>query len=376
VPFRLQMLPEVKPSLRYLSAGSSIPNDASDLLQSHFDVTHARLSDIGPQSSMREEMLVFDLGNVGPDILQKIQGWRLQPSSLRHIMVFLTTDEGRRDLLQRGLLAGANCVRRPLSQENFQALLVNLSNFRAHEFQRKAIEYQHMVSIKFPDQAAALAVAENILDDLIGPGAFNKKLKLPEIAEKSSAIVASVLDSNLERWVQSVRTHHSATYQHSMLVTGTLVAIGGYLGVRSTDLTRLAVGGMMHDIGKADVPLEILDKPSALEMKEMELIRLHPMMGVERAQLSEGISSDIIELIGNHHEYLDGTGYPNRLSGADLGDSVRLLTIADVFAALIEKRSYKQAMTAAEAVGILQRMDGKIDMDFLRAVEPVLLKAA
>jgi putative nucleotidyltransferase with HDIG domain len=370
------MLPEVKPSLRYLSDEASVPHDALELLQPHFAVVHARLSELRPEATMREEMLVFDLGNGDRQTLEKIIAWRLEPASLRHIIVFLTTDEGRRDLLQRGLLAGVNCVRRPLLQENFQALLVNLSNFRAQEFQRRATEYQHMICIKFPDQAGAVSVAENILDDLIGPGASDKPFKLPEIAAKSSAIVSTILDTNLDRWVQTVRSHHSATYQHSMLVTGTLVAIGGHLGMRSVDLTRLAVGGLMHDIGKADVPLEILDKPSALEEKEMELIRLHPALGVERARLSEGIAPDLIELIGNHHEYLDGTGYPNRLLGAELSDPVRLLTIADIFAALIEKRAYKQAMSATEAVGILQRMDGKIDMDFLRAVEPVLLQAA
>lgn len=370
------MFSEVKPSLRYLSGEASVPHDALELLDLHFKVVHAPLSEVGSTTTMREEILVFDLGNAVGEVLQNIQAWRVQPSSLRHIVIFVTTDEGRRDLLQRGLLAGVNCVRRPLSQENFQALLVNLSNFRAQEFQRKATEYQHMIAIKFPDQVAAVSIAENVLDDLIGPGAAEKPFKLPEIAAKSAAIVSTILDTNLERWVQTVRSHHSATYQHSMLVTGTLVAIGGHLGVRSTDLTRLAVGGLMHDIGKADVPLEILDKPSALEEKEMDLIKLHPKLGVERARMSEGITSDLIELIGNHHEYLDGTGYPHKLSGAQISDYVRLLTIADVFAALIEKRSYKQAMTAAEAVGILQRMDGKIDMDFLRAVEPVLLKAA
>jgi putative nucleotidyltransferase with HDIG domain len=364
------------PMLRYLTAEASVPHDALELLQPFFTVTHTRLAHLDPAGAMREELLVFDLAHASREMLEKIQAWRLQPSSLRHIVVFLTTDEGRRDLLQRGLLAGVNCVRRPLSQENFQALLINLSNFRAQEFQRKANEYQHLIAIKFPDQVAAVSVGENILDDLIGPGAMDKKLDLSSIAEKSSVIISSVMDNTLERWVQTVRMHHSATYQHSLLVTGTLVAIGGYLGMSAADLTRLSVGGLMHDVGKADVPIEILDKPSALAPQEVELIRLHPHMGVERARFANGVSDDLVQLIGNHHELLDGTGYPNQLSGSEITDPVRLLTIADIFSALIERRSYKQIMSPAEAVSVLEQMEGKIDMDFLRAVKPVLLRAA
>ena len=173
----------------------------------------------------------------------------------------------------------------------------------------------------------------------------------------------------LGAWLAAVRHHHSATFRHSLTVTGNAVMFGLHLGVPTRDLHRLAIAGLIHDIGKAVVPLSILDKPGALSPDETELVRKHPQIGRELLAASPDIPAEIVRVVAHHHEYLDGSGYPDGLGAAELPDIVRIITIADIFTALIEERAYKLAMAKAPALEILDGMaaDGKLDAHLVRA---------
>lgn len=167
----------------------------------------------------------------------------------------------------------------------------------------------------------------------------------------------------LGAWLAAVRDHHSATFRHSLTVTGNAVLFGLHLGAPARDLHRLAIAGLVHDIGKAVVPLAILDKPGALSTEEFELVKKHPQIGRELLSASPGIPDEIVRVVAHHHEYLDGSGYPDALKAAELPDIVRIITIADIFTALIEERSYKLAMAKGPALDILDGMaaSGKLD---------------
>jgi putative nucleotidyltransferase with HDIG domain len=194
--------------------------------------------------------------------------------------------------------------------------------------------------------------------------------------ERSSVVVHSLADTGLQDWIMAVREHHNSTYQHCLLVTGVLVGLGQALGMKPHDLRRLASGGLLHDIGKAAIPLSILDKPASLSADELKIMQRHPGIGAARLSQGPGVSEDLIRLVRDHHEYLDGSGYPNGIMDNNIPDPVRLLTIADVYAALIERRSYKVSLTSADAVAALEAMRGQIDMALLRACAPVLRKVA
>jgi HD-GYP domain-containing protein (c-di-GMP phosphodiesterase class II) len=157
------------------------------------------------------------------------------------------------------------------------------------------------------------------------------------------------------------------------MVTGIAVDFGLSLGVGKVDIERLYTAAMFHDIGKARIPLAVLDKPGRLDAGERALVETHPAAGYEILKENADISTEILDAVRHHHEYLDGSGYPDALCAANISDMVRLLTIADIFAALIEQRSYKPTMPREDAYEIIRSMQGKLEMPLVTAFRDVAL---
>lgn len=189
----------------------------------------------------------------------------------------------------------------------------------------------------------------------------------------ASRIADSIAEDGLSDWLTTVRRHHEGTYQHCLLVTGIAVDFGLNLGLAKADIERLHSAAMFHDIGKARIPLAVLDKPGRLDDEERALIETHPGAGYEALKGNAGISAEILDAVRHHHEYLDGSGYPDALCAGSISDIVRMLTIADIFAALIEERHYKPAMPRQQAYEILRSMHGKLEMPLVAAFREVAL---
>jgi putative nucleotidyltransferase with HDIG domain len=198
-----------------------------------------------------------------------------------------------------------------------------------------------------------------------------KPINLSDADNATSQIVDGIAQSGLGAWLNDVRRYHEGTFQHCLLVTG--VAVGFALDIRlaSLDVKRLGVAATLHDIGKARIPLSILDKPGRLDPSEEEIMKRHPVIGYELLKDLSGISPEILDGVRHHHEYLDGSGYPDALMAPDISDLVRLLTISDVFAALIESRPYRAAMSGQDAYKILCGMDGKLEQPLVKAFRNV-----
>jgi putative nucleotidyltransferase with HDIG domain len=187
------------------------------------------------------------------------------------------------------------------------------------------------------------------------------------IQSAGDAVVGQVEEQGLVAWIDTVRAHHSQTYQHCLLVTGLAVAFGQHLGASRADRQRLSFAGMLHDIGKARIPLAILEKPGRLDDAEMAVMRKHPQYGLDALGAVSGLPSEMLDMVVHHHEYLDGSGYPHGLMANEISDLVRMITIADVFGALIERRSYKPPLSGEAAYQILTDMGPKLDKDLVRA---------
>jgi putative nucleotidyltransferase with HDIG domain len=191
-----------------------------------------------------------------------------------------------------------------------------------------------------------------------------------QVAGRISNTVAEVGFSD---WMETVRRHHEGTYQHCLLVTGTAAAFGLNLGLARPDMERLCSAAMFHDIGKAKIPLAVLDKPGRLDEQERALIETHPAIGHQALLGTPGVSPEILDAVRHHHEYLDGSGYPDGLGAASISDLVRILTISDIFAALIEDRRYKAPMPRDRAYETLTGMRGKLEMPLVAAFRDVAL---
>jgi putative nucleotidyltransferase with HDIG domain len=194
-------------------------------------------------------------------------------------------------------------------------------------------------------------------------------LEMTAINSAGEAVMCRMEECGLGSWLDTVRRHHSQTYQHCLIVTGVTVAFAQHLGFSRSDQRRMSLGAMLHDIGKARIPLAILDKPSSLTGDERVMVSRHPEYGVDALKTTPGIDDELIDIVVHHHEHLDGSGYPHRLRGREISDPVRIVTICDVFSALIEYRAYKPPLAAARAYQMLLEMGDKLDGDLVRAFD-------
>lgn len=169
------------------------------------------------------------------------------------------------------------------------------------------------------------------------------------------------------QWLSLIQRHHDGTARHCSLVSAVAILFARGLGFSRGDQRRLFEAAHFHDVGKIHVPLAILDKPGPLDPAERAAMETHAKAGYGILAGSDAIASEIAEVARDHHEYLDGTGYPRGIGGCQIPDIVRIITICDIFAALIERRTYKEPRTARDAYAILQSMDGKLDATLLRA---------
>ncbi len=213
---------------------------------------------------------------------------------------------------------------------------------------------------------ASVDQAFGALNDAFDAVRTGTKLDMQVLLAAGQQIVTQIEQTGLDNWMNEVRKHHSQTYQHCLLVTGVAVAFGQHLQLPEEDCLRLSLAGMLHDIGKARIPLSILDKPGPLDYAEALRMRGHPVLGGELLGDNPDIPGDVRDAVLHHHEFLDGSGYPHGLAGRQISEIVRIMTISDIFGALIERRAYKAPMSNAEAYGILQGMGRKLDQDLLR----------
>jgi HD-GYP domain-containing protein (c-di-GMP phosphodiesterase class II) len=149
-----------------------------------------------------------------------------------------------------------------------------------------------------------------------------------------------------------------STEGHTRRVATLAVQIGEQLGLGEGRLRQLALGGLLHDIGKLSVPDEILCKPGRLTESEFLEIKRHPASGRDVLKELGGFPPLVLELVESHHERLDGAGYPNGVPAADLALEVRILTVADVYDALTADRVYRDAWSSERALALLHEDTG------------------
>ncbi|GAB1716492.1 MAG: response regulator receiver (CheY-like) modulated metal dependent phosphohydrolase [Nitrobacter sp.] len=200
-----------------------------------------------------------------------------------------------------------------------------------------------------------------------------RPVNLADAEYATSQIITNIVRNGFDRWLYEVRRHHEGTFQHCMLVTGVAVGFALDIGFSEADVKRLGLAATLHDIGKARIPLAVLDKQGELTPGEEEIMRCHPVIGYDLLKDLPKISSEALDGVRHHHEYLDGSGYPDGLAGSDISDLVRLLTISDIFAALIEFRPYRPAMSRPDAYKILCGMDGKLEGALVKAFQGIAL---
>ena len=169
-------------------------------------------------------------------------------------------------------------------------------------------------------------------------------------------------------------SHDFYTYNHSLDVGIYSLGIAQATGYNDADLKEVGLGGLFHDIGKRNVPLEIITKKGGLDDSEWALMQKHPQYGL--IILQDNSSSDNVKACCfEHHESFLGNGYPQQLTGPDINHMARVTAIADTYDALTSKRSYNVPMRPKDAVELMRtKLAGRYDPDLLKALCEVLFR--
>jgi putative nucleotidyltransferase with HDIG domain len=190
-------------------------------------------------------------------------------------------------------------------------------------------------------------------------------LRASDLVEHEEAFLGGRVRALLVRLAEK----DPSTEGHTRRVAKLAVAIGERLGLPEKRLRQLALGGLLHDVGKLSVPNEILNKPGRLTDEEFAEIRRHPGAGRELLTELGGFPPHVLDLVESHHERLDGGGYPNGLTAGELDLAVRVLSVADVYDALTADRVYREAWPAERALALLEEEIGSaFDPDCVRAL--------
>jgi len=172
--------------------------------------------------------------------------------------------------------------------------------------------------------------------------------------ERQTHLSALDIDAICETFADVVDAKSPFTYRHSLGVMDAAVAIAHVLGLAPSRIRLIRRAALLHDVGKLSISNAILDKPTRLTEAELTLVKAHPGLSAEILGHIAAFG-EIALVAGEHHEKIDGSGYPNRLRGPDLSLESRLLAIADIFGALSEKRPYREARSPAEITAIMDR---------------------
>lgn len=205
-----------------------------------------------------------------------------------------------------------------------------------------------------PDVAVALAESKPIITDLLN------------FMESAPQSIGNLI---------SLTGHDFYTYNHSFDVSIYSLGLGQVLGFDKKTLEELGQSSLFHDIGKRNVPLDILCKKGPLTDDEWVEMRMHPTYGLNILNEHEGISDAIKAACYEHHESWSGGGYPQDISGHEIHPFGRLVALTDTYDAMTTQRSYNTPMKPSEALQMMKdKLSGRYDPDMLKAMYSVLFK--
>ena len=174
-------------------------------------------------------------------------------------------------------------------------------------------------------------------------------------------VVSDLLESIIKNpdtmiWLSHLIYKDEYTAIHSVNVCILSLTFGRTIGLSEVELNNLGLGALLFDIGKSKIPDEILKKPDALTDNEFLLMKAHAFMGYATLESSSKVSKESIEIILNHHERLNGKGYPNGRRGEEISKLTRIVSIVDVFDAMTSDRCYKDAFQPQHALNEIYNM--------------------
>ncbi len=196
-----------------------------------------------------------------------------------------------------------------------------------------------------------------------------------KIFENSAAVVGDVIfDSENESWKLIINTlccRYGWVYTHSINVALLSLIIAENIGMDKKQLKNLAIGALFHDVGKILIPKDIIDKKSSLTPKEMVLVMQHCELGISLVE-AYNLPKESLDVILQHHERLNGSGYPYGLTSDEIHPFAKIAMIADVLDAITSARPYRPAKSIGDAISILKQDENTFSREYITVIEKLL----
>lgn len=164
-----------------------------------------------------------------------------------------------------------------------------------------------------------------------------------------------------------LKTQDDYTYMHSVAVCALMVALAKELNLSESETRQAGLAGLMHDVGKAAIPLEILNKPGALTDEEFGLVKQHPEKGHALLMQADIKDAATLDVCLHHHEKVDGSGYPEKLKGNEISLVAKMGAVCDVYDAVTSNRPYKSGWDPGESIKKMAQWEGHFDEDVFKA---------
>lgn len=357
-------LAERSQTTRRLLLASDCDDDNGELaciLQNAGNVESVSIYDLPDHPASDFSGVIVDIDLTSVEAVQRVRKKLTGKAYQTLPRLFVLADALHHGSAQAWALGATDTIQRPFDPESI------LHRIR-HAFPEKPDdERSSTAKILSAGVAAAQAVLVRIFERL--PAGI--PLTLDDVLQAESAILKALKRGSLKEWLLAVSKHHKRSYRHTLLVTGYAVAFAQYLGMREDDQRRLARASLLHDVGTAFIPISILDKTSELTAEENAVMAGHARLGYDALRKQGGFPGEVLDVVLHHHEFLDGTGYPEGLHAERISDIVRIITLVDTFAELMNARGEAPALSNAQAFAVLEQMHGKVDMALLHAFRPV-----
>lgn len=212
---------------------------------------------------------------------------------------------------------------------------------------------------ELPRARKVYSSALNTVKDFVNDARAGKALDIPVVQEQVEEMIESTIrNKDTVLAMMKLKKFDDYLFTHSLNVAVLAISLGNHMGFSRSHVAELGLGGILHDLGKTGIPLNILNKPDKLTSEEFDQMKAHTTKGSNILKGNKNISDGVISIVLSHHEKIDGNGYPNGLSGKALEPNLAITGMADVYDAISTDRVYHKHKLPHDALKTIFSLKG------------------